>query len=102
VHYYVYSDGTCGTLFADATPTDNTVTGSVAPASKPITFDNTGSYRWVAVYSGDPSSNTLGSSSGCAAEPLAVQPNDFSIGASPGMPKTIEIPRRRIRGRGGW
>lgn len=84
IKYYVYSDATCTTQVADATPADNTVVGGAAPASRSVTFGNTGTYWWRAVYSGDPSSNTLGSSSDCAAEPLTVQPNDFSIGADPG------------------
>jgi hypothetical protein len=83
ITYTVYSDATCTTQVADATPANNTVVNGVAPASKSIPFDTTGSYWWVAVYSGDASTNTLGSNSGCAAEPLTVQPNDFSIGADP-------------------
>jgi uncharacterized membrane protein len=83
VEYYVYSDDTCTTQIADATPGDDTVVNGVAPASSPVVFIDAGTYFWVAVYSGDPSSNTLGSSSGCAAEPIAVQPNDFSISADP-------------------
>ena len=83
IKYYVYSDATCTTQIADATPAENTVVNGVAPASASITFNTTGSYWWVAVYSGDPSANTLGSKSDCAAEPLTVQPNDFSISADP-------------------
>jgi hypothetical protein len=81
VEYYLYIDDTCKNQAADATPVDNTVVNGVAPASSPITFIDAGTYWWVAVYSGDPGSNTLGSSSDCAAEPITVQPNDFSIGA---------------------
>jgi hypothetical protein len=83
VNYYVYSDNTCTTLVADATPADNAVVNGVAPASQPVTFNTTGGYWWAAVYSGDPGANTLGSSSDCASEPLTVQPNDFSISAVP-------------------
>jgi hypothetical protein len=79
---YVYGDATCTTLVADATPADNTVVNGVAPASSSVTFNKPGNSWWVAVYSGDPSSNTLGSSTDCAAEPLTVQPNDFAISAS--------------------
>jgi hypothetical protein len=88
ISYHVYSDNTCTTLVADATPASNAVVNGVAPASQPVTFNTTGGYWWAAVYSGDPDANTLGSSSDCAAEPLTVQPNDFSISA---VPDTLSV-----------
>jgi hypothetical protein len=48
------------------------VTNGVAPASKPITFNSGGTFYWEAVYSGDPTTNTSGSHSACASEPLTV------------------------------
>jgi len=37
-----------------------------------MSLPNTGSYWWVASYSGDPNTSTLPSKSGCASEPLTV------------------------------
>ena len=72
ITYSVYSDDSCQTAFADATPSGNAVSGAAAPTSAAVSFPTTGTYWWTATYSGDPAANTLGSSSACAAEPLTV------------------------------
>jgi hypothetical protein len=71
INYAVYSDSACSSPFADATPTNSTVTNAAAPPSAPIAFSNTGTYYWQAVYSGDPSTNTLGSTSNCSSLTVA-------------------------------
>ncbi len=71
IAYKVYTDNTCHTLFADATPTTNTVNNATAPPSKPITFDNRGTYYWQATYTGDPDTNTLDATSSCT--PITVK-----------------------------
>jgi len=72
ITYTVYSDNTCKTPVADATPSPNTVVNGAAPASLSITFNTAGTFYWQAVYSGDPSTNTLASSSNCSDEQLVV------------------------------
>jgi hypothetical protein len=72
ITYTVYSDSGCQTQYADATPTTNTVTNASAPASKAVTFSSAGTYYWQAVYSGDPATSTLGSTSDCGSEQLTV------------------------------
>src|SRR5260370_638538 len=65
ITYTVYSDNVCKTVVADATPSPNIVDNEVAPASKLTTFNKTVTFYWQAVYSGDPSTNTLANSSKC-------------------------------------
>ncbi|HUB71432.1 MAG TPA: hypothetical protein VL984_13505, partial [Acidimicrobiales bacterium] len=72
ISYAVYSDNACSTLYADATPATNTVSNGVAPSSASVSFSSPGTYYFVATYSGDPSTNTLGSQSSCSAEPVTV------------------------------
>jgi archaellum component FlaG (FlaF/FlaG flagellin family) len=72
ITYTVYSDNICKTVVADATPSPNTVVNGGAPASKSITFNSAGTFYWQAVYSGDPSTNTLANSSNCTDEQLVV------------------------------
>ncbi|HEV2216163.1 MAG TPA: hypothetical protein VGV88_01200 [Candidatus Dormibacteraeota bacterium] len=79
ITYKVYSDNTCTTLVADATPGVNTVTNGIAPASKSVTFNSAGTFYWQAVYSGDPSTNTIGSSSACTSEVVTVLAPNLSL-----------------------
>ena len=73
ITYTVYTDNSCNNVYRDATPTNNAVVNGQAPASTPTRFPNTGSFWWVASYSGDPNTSTLPSKSGCASEPLTVK-----------------------------
>ena len=82
ITYSVYSDSACQTLFADATPAVNSVSGGQAPASKQITFDNAGTFYWQATYSGDVANNAGGSSSACGSETLLVSESTAGSGSS--------------------
>src|SRR5262249_26904364 len=88
ITYKVYTNNTCDSaVFADATPVSNTVVNGVAPASKSITFPSGGSFWWQAVYSGDPATNTGGSTSDCTSQPLTVNSPNVSIVESTDTPK---------------
>src|SRR4051794_17912431 len=56
----------------------NTVVNGVAPDSKAHTFNAAGTFYFRAVYSGD-ANNTGPVNSGCAAEPIVVNPNTPSV-----------------------
>jgi hypothetical protein len=60
------SDGT----IADVVSGPSTVTSTTMPNSSTLTFTSTGTYYWVAYYSGD--GVNLAGHSGCAAEPLLI------------------------------
>src|SRR5438045_380463 len=49
----------------------------VAPDSKPVTFNGTGTYYWQAVYSGD--SNNNGKTSACTDESMTVTPKSPKV-----------------------
>ena len=73
ITYKVYDNSNCtGTPVADATPSPNTVSNATVPASNSVQFNNAGSFYWQAVYSGDPNTATLGSTSTCTDEKLTV------------------------------
>ena len=78
ISYKLYSDSTCTTLVEDLTPTVNTVVNGVAPDSKAHTFTGAGTFYFYAVYSGD-TKNTGPVNSGCASEPLVINPNTPSV-----------------------
>ena len=71
VTYTVYSDNGCGTSVQSSGPfTINESNGNVQN-SDPLTFAATGTFYWVATFTGD-SNNAGPVSSGCAAEQLVV------------------------------
>jgi plastocyanin len=78
ITYKLYSNDDCTGLVEDLTPTVNTVVNHVAPVSKDHTFDTAGTYYFYAEYSGD-SNNTGPVNSGCAAEPLIINPNTPTV-----------------------
>jgi hypothetical protein len=86
VTYTVYTNDTC-TEGAQSAGTV-TVTNGVVPDSDPITFNQTGSYYWQAVYSGD--ANNLPSTSVCTSELLVVTKKAPSI-ATTLSAGTIEV-----------
>ena len=63
VYYNVYSDSSCGTLYATA-GSSSVTNGAVDNSSDSVTFSSPGSYFWQASYSGDgenrPSISTCG------------------------------------------
>ena len=73
ITYKLYSNSSCSALVADLTPTNNTVTNGVAPASNGYQFNNAGTWYFQATYSGD-SNNTGPVSSPCTSETLVVNP----------------------------
>jgi len=87
ITYQVFNNSTCSGTPTDATPANNAVVGGVAPASKSITFTSGGTFYWYAIYSGDPGTNTGGSNSGCASEPLTVLSPAVSIAKTTDTPK---------------
>jgi hypothetical protein len=74
ITYKLYSDDSCTTEIDDLTPANNTVVNGVAPASDSHTFTSAGTFYFYAEYSGD-ARNTGPVNSGCAAEPLVINPN---------------------------
>ena len=60
------SDGTLNDIVSGP----STVSGTTMPNSSTLTFTATGTYYWVAYYSGD--GINLGGNSGCAAEPVTI------------------------------
>ena len=68
VTYTVYSDSGCSQKFADAGI--KTVTNGVVPDSDTVTFNQSGTYYWQAVYSGD--TNNDPATSACMSEILTV------------------------------
>jgi len=74
ITYALYSNIDCTGLLADLTPTVNTVVNGIAPDSKTFTFSNAGTFYFYAVYSGD-ANNTGPVNSGCASEPVTINPN---------------------------
>jgi hypothetical protein len=75
VTYTVYTDSACS-LGAQSAGTVTVTNGSV-PDSNPITFNNSGTFYWQAVYSGDAKNNSA--TSPCMSEVLVVNPNSTSI-----------------------
>jgi uncharacterized repeat protein (TIGR01451 family) len=75
VHYQVFSDSTCDTLFTDAgtIPVVNGVPGN----SFTITFNQAGNYYWQADYSGDAANDAA--SSDCSLEVVSVGLNQPTI-----------------------
>jgi hypothetical protein len=73
ITYKLYSDATCTTEIDDLTPTPNTVVNGVVPDSDPHTFNDPGTFYFWAEYSGD-ARNIGPVNSGCAAEPLVINP----------------------------
>jgi len=69
VTYKVYSDSTCTTLFQNA-GTKAVGANNVAAPSNPVTFNQTGTFYWVAVYSGNGS--IAGGESKCGDEVVTV------------------------------
>ncbi len=78
ISYNLYSNNDCTGLLADLTPTVNTVVNGVAPDSKTFTFNNAGTFYFYAEYSGD-ARNKGPVNSGCAAEPLVINPNTPAV-----------------------
>jgi hypothetical protein len=70
VTYSYYTNNTC-TQGQQSVGTV-TVTNGVVPASSAVTFNNTGTWYWQAVYSGDSHNN--GATSDCTTEQLVVNP----------------------------
>src|SRR5207247_7685506 len=66
VTYYVFASGGC--VEAGTVVSVVTVTNSVVPISRAVTFNSTGNFSFNAVYSGDANNN--GAQSAC--EPLTV------------------------------
>jgi uncharacterized repeat protein (TIGR01451 family) len=75
VHYQVFSDSTCDTLFTDAgtVPVVNHVPGN----SISVTFNQAGNYYWQADYSGDAANDSA--SSDCSLEVVSVGLNQPTI-----------------------
>ncbi len=73
VKYTVYTDSEC-TIGAQDAGTVAVASGLV-PNSNPITFSDTGTYYWQAVYSGD--ANNAGATSACTSETLLIDPSPF-------------------------
>lgn len=71
ITYKLYANNDCTGEIADLTPTTNTVTNGAVPNSKNYTFNDAGTYYFVATYSGD-ARNTGPVDSGCAAEQYVV------------------------------
>src|SRR4029077_8784290 len=71
VHYQIFSDSTCDTLFADAGT--KAVTNGVPGSSNNATFTDAGTYYWQADYSGD--ANNDAASSACNLETVTVSQN---------------------------
>jgi hypothetical protein len=92
VTYALYSDNGCTTLVQDLTPTPpaNNVVGGSVPNSKDFTFNNVGTFYFVATYTGDVN-NTGPVSSGCAAEPLVIQPKTPSLSTQASAPVQIPV-----------
>jgi uncharacterized repeat protein (TIGR01451 family) len=68
VTYSVYSDSNCHTKIADGGTV--TVTGGSVPNSKPVQFNQAGTYYWQASYSGD--ANNAAAISNCSDEQLLI------------------------------
>ena len=78
VHYQVFSDATCQTLFVDAGTA--TVTNGVPGNSMSEGFNIAGTYYWQADYSGD--ANNEPASSACTKETVVVGKNIPTIATS--------------------
>jgi hypothetical protein len=74
VTYKLYSDATCTTEVDDLTPTPNALVGGVPPDSETFTFNNAGTFYFVAAAAFTDSSNLGTPDSGCASEPVVVAP----------------------------
>src|SRR5439155_1664889 len=85
VSYALYSNNDCTGLVEDLTPTINTGANGSLPDSKAHQFNTAGTFYFRATYSGD-NNNTGPVSSGCAAEPLTVSPNNTSLTTDAGGP----------------
>ena len=70
VTYNVYSDSSCNTLVSAGTP--QTVSAGAFPASNPVAFPTSGTYYWLASYSGDANNAPLLSFCGSEVETVAV------------------------------
>jgi uncharacterized repeat protein (TIGR01451 family) len=88
VSYALYSHNDCTGLVEDLTPATNTVVNGSVPDSKAHQFNTAGTFYFQATYSGD-NNNTGPVSSGCAAEPLTVSPNDTTLTTDAGGPYRI-------------
>jgi uncharacterized repeat protein (TIGR01451 family)/fimbrial isopeptide formation D2 family protein len=75
VHYQVFSDATCQTLFKDAGT--KTVTNHLVPNSDDVQFNASGNYYWQADYSGDAANDAA--SSNCSLEIVSVGLNQPTI-----------------------
>ena len=75
VHYQVFSDANCQTLFKDAGT--KTVTNHLAPNSDDVQFNASGNYYWQADYSGDAANDPA--SSDCSLEIVSVGLNQPTI-----------------------
>jgi plastocyanin len=82
VTYTLYNNSTCTGTGTDLTPVNNSVVNGVVPDSAPHTFNSPGTFYFYAVYSGD-ARNTGPVNSGCAAEPIVINP------FTPGISTTI-------------
>jgi hypothetical protein len=68
--YTVYSDATCSTVFASGGV--KTVVNGTVPDSNPVTMSQTGTFHWIAAYSGDTTTGNAASSSNCVDETVMV------------------------------
>jgi hypothetical protein len=79
VTYTVYSDSACLSVFASGGT--KTVTNGTVPNSDPVTFAQSGTFYWVASYSGDATHNA--SSSGCGSETVTVTGGQSTVTLAP-------------------
>ena len=84
VSYTVYSDNSCSTVFASG-GTKTVANGSV-PSSDAVTFDEAGTFYWVASYSGDSGHNADANT--CGSETVTVQGNTNTPAALTLAPQT--------------
>jgi hypothetical protein len=73
VTYEVYSDSACTVPVSDTTSTE-TVTAGTVPASGPVTLFTTGTYYWLAIYSGGVGYDSSESTCGVGGEVETVTP----------------------------
>ncbi len=89
ITFTLYDDATCTAAHAIGTST-KPITANGSVTSDPVHVTSTGTYHWIANFSGD--SNNFGTSNGCglADENPVVNPRDTSITTNAGGPYTFD------------